>query len=57
MKCKFENSVNVILFIMFSSVLVTISFSDCMGGCRNSNDKSNLEQAEKDTINTDSIHN
>lgn len=57
MKCKFENSVNVILFIMFSSVLVTISFSDCMGGCRNSNDKSNLGQTEKDTINTDSIHN
>ena len=40
---------------MFSSVLVTISFSDCVGGCRNSNDKSNLEQT--DTINTDSIHN
>ncbi len=57
MKCKFENSVNVILFIMFSSVLVTILFSDCMGGCCNSNDKSNLEQTEKDTINTDSIHN
>lgn len=57
MKCKFENSVNVILFIMFSSVLVTILFRDCMGGCSNSNDKSNLEQTEKDTINTDSIHN
>lgn len=55
MKCKFENSVNVILFIMFSSVLVTILFRDCKGGC--SNDKSNLEQTEKDTINTDSIHN
>lgn len=57
MKCKFENSVNAILFLMFSSVLVTISFSNCMGGCHDSNDNSNLKQTGMDTINIDSVHN
>lgn len=57
MKCKFENSVNAILFLMFSSVLVTISFSNCMGGCHDSNDNSSLKQTGMDTINIDSVHN
>ena len=57
MKCKFENSVNAILFLMFCFVLATISLSNCKGYCHDSNDNSNLEQTGKDTTNTDSVYN
>lgn len=57
MKCKFENSVNMILFVMFSLVLVTISFRNCKGCSQESSIKSNLGQIEIDTIDVDTIHN
>ena len=57
MKCKFENSVNAILFLMFCFVLATISLSNCKGCCHDFNDNSNLEQTGKDTTNTDSVYN
>ena len=57
MKCKFENSVNAILLFMFCLVLATISLSNCKGCYHDSNDNSNLEQIEKETINTDSVNN
>ena len=57
MKCKFENSVNVILLFMFCLVLATISLSNCKGCCHDSNDNSNFEQTGKDTTNTDSVYN
>ena len=57
MKCKFENSVNAILFLMFCFVLATISLSNCKGCCHDSNDNSNFEQTGKDTTNTDSVYN
>lgn len=57
MKYKFENLVNVILFLMFCLVLITISLSNCGGYCQESNDKTNLKQPEMDSANVDSIHN
>jgi hypothetical protein len=57
MKYKFENLVNVILFLMFCLVLITISLSNCSGYCQESNDKTNLKQPEMDSANVDSIHN
>lgn len=57
MKYKFENSVNVILFLMFCLVLITISLSNCSGYCQESIDKTNLRQTEIDSANVDSIHN
>lgn len=57
MKYKFENSVNVILFLMFCLVLITISLSNCSGYSQESNDKTNLKQTEMDSANVDSIHN
>lgn len=57
MKYKFENSVNVILFLMFCLVLITISLSNCRGYCQESNNKTNLRQIEMDSANVDSIHN
>ena len=57
MKCKFENSVNMILFVMFSLVLVTISFRNCKGCSQESSNTSNLGRIEIDTIDVDTIHN
>lgn len=57
MKYKFENLVNIILFLMFCLVLITISLSNCSGYCQESNDKTNLKQPEMDSANVDSIHN
>lgn len=56
MKCKFENSVNVILFLMFSLVLVTIVLSNCKGCLQHSSDKPNVRQIDMDSINIDSVH-
>lgn len=57
MKYRFENSVNVVLFLMFCLVLITISLSNCRGYCQDSNNKTNLRQTEMDSANVDSIHN
>lgn len=43
MKYKFENSVNLLLFFMFTLVLTQIVFSNC-NGCVQSNE--NAHQAE-----------
>lgn len=43
MKYKFENSVNLLLFFMFTLVLAQIVFSNCIG-CVQS--KENAHQAE-----------
>lgn len=57
MKMKFESSVNCILFLMFTSVLVLIAFSTCNccsqpNGIRNGDSQ---EAQVKDSITDDTI--
>lgn len=57
MKIKFESSVNSILFLMFTSVLVLIAFSTC-NCCSQSEETRNSDTPEvqvKDSINDDTI--
>lgn len=59
MKCKFENFVNTILFLMFALVLALITFNNC-GGCTQVNEKLKVQKQNvnaHDIINRDSLKN
>ena len=56
-KIKFESSVNSILFLMFTSVLVLIAFStyNCCSQSNGIRNGDNLEVQVKDSITDDTI--